>query len=217
MRLRQIDERKIYLLIAVFFSTLLLSFVANSQKTVRKTVPEVSDTNPLKSGEYPADLKTPSNITTEAVYDPELGMFVVHTRLGDKDIVTPFLLTPKEYSDLMMRQDMFGYFRQRNSESYEKKDKQPFNIFDMNFSLGPLEKVFGPGGVRLSTQGSLQLSMGIKSNKTENPSLSLKNRRKTYFDFDQKIQATINASVGDKLKFNMTYNTTRHSISIPRT
>lgn len=104
MRLRQIDERKIYLLIAVFFSTLLLSFVANSQKTVRKTVPEVSDTNPLKSGEYPADLKTPSNITTEAVYDPELGMFVVHTRLGDKDIVTPFLLTPKEYSDLMMRQ-----------------------------------------------------------------------------------------------------------------
>lgn len=207
MRLRQIDERKIYLLIAVFFSTLLLSFVANSQKTVRKTVPEVSDTNPLKSGEYPADLKTPSNITTEAVYDPELGMFVVHTRLGDKDIVTPFLLTPKEYSDLMMRQDMFGYFRQRNSESYEKKDKQPFNIFDMNFSLGPLEKVFGPGGVRLSTQGSLQLSMGIKSNKTENPSLSLKNRRKTYFDFDQKIQATINASVGDKLKFNMTYNT----------
>ena len=118
MRLRQIDERKIYLLIAVFFSTLLLSIVANSQKTVRKTVPEVSDTNPLKSGEYPADLKTPSNITTEAVYDPELGMFVVHTRLGDKDIVTPFLLTPKEYSDLMMRQDMFGYFRQLNSESY---------------------------------------------------------------------------------------------------
>ena len=43
MRLRQIDERKIYLLIAVFFSTLLLSFVANSQKTIRKTVPEVSD------------------------------------------------------------------------------------------------------------------------------------------------------------------------------
>ena len=60
------------------------------KKTVRKTVPEVSDTNPLKSGEYPADLKTPSNITTEAVYDPELGMFVVHTGLGDKDIVTPF-------------------------------------------------------------------------------------------------------------------------------
>ncbi len=49
--------------------------------------------------------------------------------------------------------------------------------------------------------------MGIKSNKTDNPALSLRSRRKTFFNFDQKIQATIAASVGDKLKFNMSYNT----------
>ena len=49
--------------------------------------------------------------------------------------------------------------------------------------------------------------MGVKSNKTDNPALSLKSRRKTFFDFDRKIQANINASVGDKLKFNMSYNT----------
>ena len=30
---------------------------------------------------------------------------------------------------------------------------------------------------------------------------------KTYFDFDQKIQANISASVGDRMKFNMSYNT----------
>ncbi len=43
--------------------------------------------------------------------------------------------------------------------------------------------------------------------RSDNPSLSVNSRRKTYFDFDQKIQATIGASVGDRLKFNMTYNT----------
>ena len=208
MRKNQKNGKNITLLFAVFFSTLLLSLVAHSQQpSVKKTIPEISDQNPMKEGEHPIDLRTPSNITTEAVYDPELGMYVVHTKIGDKDIITPFLVTPREYANMMMRQDMMGYFKQKNSENFEQKDKQPFNIFDMNFALGPLEKVFGPGGVRLTTQGSLQLSMGIKSNKTDNPSLSLKNRRKTYFDFDQKIQATINASVGDKLKFNMTYNT----------
>ncbi len=204
---RVIKNRQIYLLGAVLISILLYSFTARSQQPVQKTVPEIKQANPLVKGEYPADLKTPSNIKTEAIYDPGIGMFVIHTKLGEKDIVTPFLLTPEEYAKYAFRQDMFDYFNQRNSESFEKKDKQPFNIFDMNFSLGPLEKIFGPGGVRLTTQGSLQVSMGIKSNKTDNPSLSLKNRRKTYFDFDQKIQATINASVGDKLKFNMTYNT----------
>ena len=157
--------------------------------------------------EYAADLSDPSNIRTEAVYDPSTGLYVIHTKVGDRDIVTPYMMTAEEYHDLVNRQELFSYFKQRNAETFENKDKEPFNILDMNFALGPLDKVFGPGGVRLTTQGSIQLSMGIKSNRTDNPALSLKSRRKTFFDFDQKIQATIGASVGDKLKFNMTYNT----------
>ncbi len=157
--------------------------------------------------EYAADLSDPSNIKTEAIYDPESGMYVIHTRLGDRDLVTPMIMTPDDYNDYANRQALYDYFRERNAMRTQEAEKQPFNILDMNFALGPLEKVFGPGGVRLTTQGSIQLSMGVKSNKTDNPALSLKSRRKTYFDFDQKIQATIGASVGDKLKFNMTYNT----------
>ena len=49
--------------------------------------------------------------------------------------------------------------------------------------------------------------MGIKSNFTDNPALSLTSRRKTFFDFDQKIQANVQASVGDRLNFNLNYNT----------
>ena len=173
---------------------------------VAPTIPSSAE-DYLQKKEYAADLRDPSNIKTEAVYDPATGMYVLHTTVGDRDIVTPYMMSADEYNSMMMRRDMFGYFNSRNSETFEKKDKEPFNIFDMNFSLGPLEKIFGPGGVRLTTQGSIQLSMGIKSNKTENPALSLRNRRKTYFDFDQKIQASINASVGDKMKFNMNYNT----------
>lgn len=172
---------------------------------VQTTIPQsYSD---FMSREYAADLSTPSNVTLEPEYDPATGMYIMHSRVGGVDIVTPFLMTMEDYNKMVNRQEMFGYFQQRNAEIYEKPDRQPFNVLDMNFSIGPLEKFFGPGGVRLTTQGSIQLSMGVKSNKTDNPSLSLKSRRKTYFSFDQKIQATIGASVGDKLKFDMTYNT----------
>ena len=78
----------------------------------------------------------------------------------------------------------------------------------MQFGLGPLEKIFGPGGVQLKTQGSVTLNMGVKSNKTDNPAMSVQSRRKTYFDFDQQIQATVQASVGDKMKFK-SLNTTK--------
>jgi cell surface protein SprA len=172
---------------------------------VHNTVPQSYDD--INGGEYAADLKTPSNITTEAEYDPETGCYVVHSKIGDKDIITPFILSTDEYNNMMLRQSMQEYYRQKNSEMAQKKGNGDFNFLDMQFGLGPLESVFGPGGVQLKTQGTVQINMGVKSNKTDNPALSVAARRKTYFDFDQKIQATIAASVGDKMKFNMTYNT----------
>ncbi len=178
----------------------------NLQFNVRPTVPgSYNDLGEQK--EYSLDLKTPSNITTEAVYDPTTGCYVIHTRLGDNDIVTPFILSADEYNNIALRQSMMEYYRQKYTETNEKKEKDPFNFLDMQFGLGPLENIFGPGGVQLKTQGSVTINMGVKSNKTDNPALNLSARRKTYFDFDQKIQATISASVGDKMKFNMSYNT----------
>ena len=170
-----------------------------------QTVPRTYED--LMQEELAYDLSTPSNITTEAEYDPILGCYVVRTMLGSMEIAPPFLLTAKQYEDWQMRRSMQQYFKERNLGLITENEKQPFNILDINFALGPLEKIFGPGGVSLKTQGSVQLNMGIKSNFTDNPSLSVNSRRKTYFDFDQKIQATIAASVGDRLNFNMTYNT----------
>lgn len=177
-----------------------------TQYPVQPTYP--TDYEQLAEQEFAADLTTPSNIKTIADFDPVTGCYIIRTKVGDYDLITPFMLTPEQYNDLELRRSMQEYYRQKNRELFETNTtKEPFNVLDMNFALGPLEKIFGPGGVQLKTQGSVQISMGVKSNKTDNPALSLTSRRKTYFDFEQKIQATINASVGDKMKFNMTYNT----------
>lgn len=172
---------------------------------VQQTVPQHYED--LMQDEFAVDLTTPSNIQTVPEFDPSTGIYTIRTMLGDHEIATPFMLSEKQYNDWQLRRSMQQYYQSRNREVYEKKDREPFNILDMNFALGPLEKIFGPGGVQLRTTGSIQLKMGINSNKTDNPSLSVNSRRKTYFDFDQKIQSTINASVGDRMKFNMTYNT----------
>ena len=161
----------------------------------------------IAAGELAADLRTPSNIQTVTEYDPETGCYIVRTKLGDMEIATPFMLSADEYNNMSLRNSMIEYYRQKNSDLFLNNEKKEFNFLDMNFALRPLAKVFGPGGVQLKTQGSIAINMGIKSNKTDNPAISVNSRRKTYFDFDQKIQATIAASVGDKLKFNMIYNT----------
>lgn len=172
---------------------------------VQQTVPENYER--LMEDQFAADLNTPSNIRTVTEFDPATGYYVVRTLLGNTEIATPFILSEKQYNNWALRQSLQQYYQEQNNLLRENKMKEPFNIFDMNFNYGPLEKIFGPGGVSLKTQGSIQIRMGIKSNKTDNPSLALNARRKTFFDFEQKIQATIGASVGERLKFDMTYNT----------
>ncbi|MBQ6080337.1 MAG: cell surface protein SprA [Muribaculaceae bacterium] len=172
---------------------------------VKHTIPQNYD-DVQESGEYAADLKTPSNITSEVEYDPETGCYVIHTKLGDYDIVTPYIMSSDEFSNSDFRRSMMEYYRQKNAESAQGQETDPFNFLDMQFGMGAAESIFG-GNLQLKTTGSVVIKMGVKSNSTDNPALSVSQRRKTYFDFDQTIQANISASVGDKLKFNMTYNT----------
>lgn len=176
------------------------------------SLPDVSPTAPRSYDELqmkprPFDLSTPDNIITSVEYDPSTGCYYVRTRVGESDITTPFILTPEQYTALRSRQMWRERFRELNTATANGLDREPFNVLDMNFALGPLEKIFGPGGVQLRTTGTVQITTGIKSTKTDNPALSLNSRRKTMFDFDQKIQATVAASVGERMKFNMTYNT----------
>ena len=137
-------------------------------------------------------MKTPENVRTVVDYDPETNCYVIRTKVGDKEIVTPIMMTADEYQDYSLKKSMQAYYRQKNAETFAKGKKE-FDFLDMKFNIGPLDKVFGPGGVQIKTQGSAELTMAIKTNKIDNPALSVSARKKTYFDFDEKIQANITA------------------------
>ena len=152
------------------------------------------------------DLQDPENVTTTVEYDPETGTYVIHTRLGETDITTPYMLTQEEYNHYAERQIMHRYWQQKIGE-VEHNNESKFDITDMKFNIGPADKVFGPGGVQLKMQGSAELLFGFKHQYIANPSLTQRARNNNIFDFDEKIQASIQGKVGTKLNFNMSYNT----------
>ena len=152
------------------------------------------------------DLQDPNNITTTVEFQPETGTYVLHTRIGETDVTTPYLLTAEEYNQYAERQIMHRYWQQKISE-VEHNNETKFDITDMKFNIGPADKVFGPGGVQLKMQGSAELLFGFKHQYIANPSLTLRARNNNIFDFDEKIQASIQGKVGQKLNFNLSYNT----------
>ena len=123
------------------------------------------------------------------------------------EIGTPMSLTPEEYQDYSMQQSLRSYFRQKNEEEFQKETNKQFNLTDMQFNIGAAERIFGPGGVRVKTQGSAELIMGLKRNSQNNPSLPESQRTRTFFNFDENVQLNMQASVGSKVNFGMNYNT----------
>ena len=160
----------------------------------------------LSSPKSSLDLENPDNVTTTVEYDAVMGCYVLRTRIGDLDIATPYMMTMEEYRAYSEREEMGKYWQTKISE-VEHDNESKFDITDMQFNIGPADKVFGPGGVRLKLQGSAELMFGFKHQYVGNPSLTERSRNNNIFDFDEKIQVNINGKVGDKLNLNMGYNT----------
>ncbi len=152
------------------------------------------------------DLKNPENLKTGVFYDDKTGQYFMGTKLGDDFLETPFFMSADDYSRWAMQRSIRAYYKEKNAEEYSAQGKEKFDFTDMQFDLGPASKIFGPGGVRIKTQGSAELKFGANMRYTDNPSLAERNRRVFGFDFDEKINLSVNGKVGDKVNLDFNYN-----------
>ncbi len=154
------------------------------------------------------NLRSLQNIVTDTIYNDKDSSYTFRTRLGQDLIGTPIMLKQEEYSQWHLSQSIKRYFREKNRKEYENAlGKDKFDFTDMHFDLGPAEKIFGPGGVRIKTNGSAEMKIGYSMQTIDNPSLPQRSRKTNSFDFDEKINLNIKGSVGDKMNLNLDYDT----------
>ncbi|MDR2691317.1 MAG: cell surface protein SprA [Dysgonamonadaceae bacterium] len=175
---------------------------------VAKTIPE--EYRDIKNV-YPIDLSMPQNFKSDFEYNPLTNRYELRTKIGNEDVETPLTLTPDEYYKYSLQKSMDLYYRGKYAGEFDsltmKKDNDALSAFDFKVNIGPADKIFGPGGVRLNASGSLTTKLGFTHTSTGNPTMTERQRNHTSFDFDTQIQTDIKASVGDKLNFDLNYNT----------
>ena len=145
---------------------------------IQKTAPiEVADLDTSA-----VDLHLPENIRQQVEYNDSTGMYVIGSKIGDSYLNAPLLMTPEEYHEWSEKRELRNFFRKKDAENVANKGKEKFSFADMHFDLGPAEKIFGPGGVRIKTQGTAELKLGGTFKNIDNPSLPEANRRTKAID-----------------------------------
>ncbi len=117
-------------------------------------------------------------------------------------------MTRKEYMAYRLRLMQGDYFRERDRATADNitSHDRSFTVTGVRKEPQKLTSIFGPGGVQLSSQGTMEISAGMKRDVTDNPTLPLRARKRNIFNFDQQIQLNLNAKVGDKIDFNVNYD-----------
>ena len=187
------------------FLPILLSFVCATAvaQTRADSVQQADTVGRIVAGTMPVQDEA---VQTTVEYQPLTGQYVLRTKAGNTDISMPVLMSAEEYKNYSEQQLIRQYWKQKISE-VEHDNEKKFDITDMKFNIGPADKIFGPGGVQLKLQGSAELMFGFKHQFVDNPSLTWRSKNNNIFDFDEKIQVSVNGKVGQRLSFNMSYNT----------
>lgn len=151
-------------------------------------------------------LKLPSNIRDSIVYDPVTGRYVMMSLIGDKyHYKRPYSQSLKEWMDARTKMSIYEYNRKqiRDGNKYDFKNL----VSEIQFLDKLLSPVFGKDKIKMNVQGSVDLTLGVKTTKIDNPTLPINMRKTTTLDFDEKIQFNINGNIGNLVNLDWSYNT----------
>lgn len=156
-------------------------------------------------------LENPDSIVAKYTYDPETNTYVYTESIGDFNVNYPVILTPKQYYDLVEKEQMKSYFKQK-ADAYagkkagsEEARKNLLPNFYVNNNF--FETIFGGNTIEVIPQGSVAMDLGILWQKNDNPALSPRNRTNLSFDFDQRISLSLLGKVGERLQVTANYDT----------
>jgi len=156
-------------------------------------------------------LPNPPSIKDLYTYDPITDRYIYNQVIGSLNISNPLVLTPQEYQDLIMREEMKRYFKAKidavdgRKEGAEEEQKNLLPSFYVNSNF--FETVFGGNVIEVIPQGSVEMDLGLLYTKQDNPSFSPRNRSNLTFDFNQRINLSLLGKVGERLQITANYDT----------
>ncbi|QBA63307.1 cell surface protein SprA [Muriicola soli] len=156
-------------------------------------------------------MPNPDSIVSKYIYDPQLDRYIYTETVGEYNINYPVILTPEQYLELIRKESIKSYFKDKidafsgKKEGSEEARRNLLPNFYVNSNF--FESVFGGNTIEVIPQGSVAMDLGVIWQKNDNPALSPRNRTNLSFDFDQRISLSMLGKVGERLQVTANYDT----------
>jgi cell surface protein SprA len=191
---------------------IILLFLFLSFNVQAQVDEEEQDTIPVTGSDLgKIEISNPPSILEAYTYDPVTDRYVYTNTVDGFNINYPIILTPQEYQELALRESMRDYFQQKSDaidgkkEGSEEAKKDLLPRYYVN--SGFFESIFGGNTIDVKPTGSVEMDLGARYTKQDNPSFSPRNRSSITFDFDQRISMSLQGKVGTRLAVTANYDT----------
>ena len=151
-------------------------------------------------------LKEPSNVTRTIEYDPITGQYVFVSKIGDFTYSDPVYMTQEQYSDYVKNKSVKDYWKDRRESSSGNSNGNAL-IPPIYVGGKVFDKIFGSNTIDIKLQGSADVTFGLKYQRRRDPSLTVAQQKVTNFDFNENIQISASAKIGERIQFKMSYST----------
>jgi cell surface protein SprA len=199
------QNKIIYNKLKISVLSLFFMFTAS----VYSQVEQVKDSIGYDKGKM--ELKNPPSVVEAYTYDEKTDRYILSKTIDGFNMNYPLILTPKEYEARVRREAMHKYFKEKadaidgKKEGTEAAKRNLLPRFYINNSF--FETIFGSNTIDVKPTGSVEIDLGMRYTKQDNPSFSPQNRSTTTFDFNQRISMGLQGMVGTRLGVNANYDT----------
>ena len=155
-------------------------------------------------------MPNPKSIIDAYTYDPVTNRYIYTASVDGFNIDYPLILTPEEYEKLVRKETMRKYFYEKGLAADPKKgtEEAKRNLLPRFYVNNKFfEAIFGGNTIDVKPSGSVEIDLGIRFTKQDNPSFSPRNRKTMAFDFNQRISMGLQGKVGTRLNVNINYDT----------
>ena len=137
-------------------------------------------------------------------FDPATGEYVVVRKIGDLEL-SRRSMSLEEYMDYDMDRSVRDYWKSKAAYTPTTTSGIDGLIPGLDINTDFMRRLNEL--IKIDLNGTLGLEFALAGTRRDDPSLDIRHRKTFSFDFVSDINVNLNATIADKVKFNVSYNT----------